>query len=60
MRGMVRAGAEVHEERALGRDLLGVRNHADGVIHQVGGQVIPFLARRPVFWDGLAGCSTNC
>ncbi len=43
MRGVHRAGAEVHEERLVGRDLLGVRDEPDGVIHQVRRQVISLL-----------------
>ena len=59
MRGMVGAGAEVHKEGAFRRNLLGIGDHADGMIDQVGGQVIiaSFIPACPVLGRG---CSTNC
>ena len=50
VRRVVGAGAEVHEERPLRRDLLGVGDHADGMVDQVLGEVI---ARPPRASVGL-------
>ena len=40
MGGVLRAGAEVHEEGFVGRDLLGVGDEADGLVDQVFGEVV--------------------
>jgi hypothetical protein len=45
VRRMHGAGAEVHEERLVGRHLLGVGDHRPGLLHQVGREVIALLGR---------------
>ena len=45
MRRVHRAGAEVHEERLVRRDLLGVGDEADRLVHQVLGQVVALFRR---------------
>ena len=40
MRSVSGSGAEVHEERLVGRDLFGVGDEADGLVDQILGQVI--------------------
>ena len=45
MRRMLRAGAKIHKERFVGRDLLCVCNKADCSVHQIFGQVISFFRR---------------
>ncbi len=45
MRGVHGAGAEVHEEGLVGRHLLGVGDEADGLVHQVFGDVVAFFRR---------------
>ena len=45
MRRVSRARAEVHEERLVGRDLLGVGDEADRFVRQIFGQVVAFFRR---------------
>jgi hypothetical protein len=45
VRRVHRAGAEVHEERLVGRDLLGIGDETDRAVDKVLGQVIALLGR---------------
>ncbi len=45
MRGVHGAGAKVHKEGLVGRHLLGVGDKADGLVHQVLGEVVALLRR---------------